>query len=1005
MRKYALCLILVAIPVLLRAQADAEELFRWAYERLTERQYRNAWLYFERFIRAYPDHPLLPEAYYYQAEAALGMGYHEQALRLYEAFVERFPGHPFAAEALLFLGRRAFAEGNYALALLYWNQIPERAVGASLQAQVLFWVGEAQRHLKQLGEAEATYQKILERYPRSESAPLALYTLAELYIEQNRLLEARRALERLQRDYPDQVRRADFVLWLAELQAQTGALQELVNTLTPRVDRLPGELAPRALYLLGAAYSRLGDPARASVYFERLLQEHAHSPQARIAHYELAWALAAQGAYAQAAASMSALAESGSDSLARMAAHYAAAFWERAGRWEQARQAYASAAARFPSGPWGDRLLLEWGRLELRQDRPAEAIPIFRRLLERYPDSPLLMEGLEWLARAHLLLGEYTRAAEVLEVAASLGTVPLEIRHRARFMKAWTLLRGGLYAQALEECERLYREAPTGPWAPEALFWAAEAHFQLRRPDRAAELWGEFLRAFSAHPYALAARYARAWALFQAARYQEAIPVFRDFLALYRPSARDLVRYDQDARLRLADSYFALKQYAEAVAAYQAVIDRGGSEVDYALFQQALARYYSNAPSEAIRLLRLLRERYPRSAYVDEAQYQIGWIYFRLGRYQEAVAEFERLRTESPDSPLAPRALYNIGDAHYNAGRLEQAIAAYEALVQQYPQHPLVVEALSSAQYAYEALGRPEEGETLLERFAAQRPGDPLVEELRYRLGELRLQAGRYEDAVRALERFVQTAHSSPRLPEAYYNLGFAYRQLGRLEQAIAIWQRLVSDFPQSDRRRDALRQLGEVYLETDRPRQAIGAFQLWEQSAPTAEERLWAAIGQAQAYLELGNPAQAEGVLRRTLNRARAEEQVTLQAELTLARALEALGQTQEAERLYIKVASSGYTELAAEAQFRLGLLYRRLGRLTQAVDVLERVAVAFPGELEWVVQARLEQARILRDIGNRLQAIRLYESILRDYPGTQAALEAARELAALRGQGSPRR
>jgi tetratricopeptide (TPR) repeat protein len=103
--------------------------------------------------------------------------------------------------------------------------------------------------------------------------------------------------------------------------------------------------------------------------------------------------------------------------------------------------------------------------------------------------------------------------------------------------------------------------------------------------------------------------------------------------------------------------------------------------------------------------------------------------------------------------------------------------------------------------------------------------------------------------------------------------------------------------------------------------------------------------------------------------------------------------------------VASSGYTELAAEAQFRLGLLYRRLGRLTKAVDVLERVAVAFPGELEWVVQARLEQARILRDIGNRLQAIRLYESILRDYPGTQAALEAARELAALRGQGSPRR
>ncbi|MCX7907187.1 MAG: tetratricopeptide repeat protein [Bacteroidetes bacterium] len=986
------------------AQADPEALFRQAYERLVERQYRDAWRQFDRFIALYPDHVLLPEAYYYQAEAALGMGYQERALQLYESFVQRFPYHPFALEALLFLGQSALKADNYALALLYWRQVRARAGEAGLRAQAEFWIAEAYRRLGRLQEAEAAYQEVYRRHPRSEVALIALYTLAQLYLEQGRLEEAQQVLERIQRAYPEQATRPDFVLWLAELRARTGRLEELVADLVPRLDRLPFDLQARALFWIGTAYAKMRDPARALVYFERLRREHPRSPQARRAQYEMAWAYAEQGAYAQAAAAFAELAASGLDSLSEAAAYYAAAFWERAGRIEEARRAYGSLLERFSGGSWQDRALLEWGRLELRQNRPAEAIPILRRLLERHPNSPLLSEGLEWLGRAHLLLGEYTRAAEVLEVAASLGDVPLEMRHRARFLKAWTLLRGGFYRQALQECERIYQEAPSGPWAPEALFWAAEAQFQLGQAERAAELWGRFLSAFRDHPYSTAARYGRAWALFRAGRYVEAIPEFRAFLGAYRPPVGALIRYDDDARLRLADAHFALKQYAEAIAAYQAVIDRGGAGADYALFQQAMARYYGNSPQEAIRLLRLLRERYRSSAYADEAHYQIGWIYFRLGRYPEAIAEFERLRSQNPASPFAPQALYNIGDAYYNAGRLEEAVRAYEDFVRQYPQHPLVVEAISSAQYAYEALGRSEQGEALLERFAAQNPDNPLVEELRYRIGELRLQAGRYEEAIRALRRFIETARGTRRLPEAYYNLGFAYRQLGRLEEAIATWQRLVSDFPGADQRRDALRQLGELYLEQGRYRQAIGVYQLWEQAARTAEERLSALVGQAQAHLELGNAAQAEQLLRRALGRDGGDSLTVLRAELVMARALEAQGRLEEAERLYQKVANAGQADPGAEAQFRLGILYRRRGLLAQAVDAFNRVGIVFGGELEWVVRARLEQAHTLRDMGNRAQAIRLYESILQDYPGTQAALEAARELAALQ-RANPRR
>lgn len=69
---------------------------------------------------------------------------------------------------------------------------------------------------------------------------------------------------------------------------------------------------------------------------------------------------------------------------------------------------------------------------------------------------------------------------------------------------------------------------------------------------------------------------------------------------------------EQDARLRIADCQFMLKQYKLARAGYQRVVDLDLSTAPYALFQLAAVSGVTSS-NEKISLLQQLLEKYPAS--------------------------------------------------------------------------------------------------------------------------------------------------------------------------------------------------------------------------------------------------------------------------------------------------------------------------------------------------------------------------------------------------------
>ncbi len=649
---------------------------------------------------------------------------------------------------------------------------------------------------------------------------------------------------------------------------------------------------------------------------------------------------------------------------------------------------------------WPDHELTRHALFELgvgyyEQRRWDEANATLTRVAERYPDTELAGEALYLKANTAIAGGSFEEAMENFDRAAQLGAAPPELKDEVRFQRAWLHYRNGNYTEALEGFMEIHGENPRSDRGTESLFWAAESQFQLDNVDRAAELFTQYLRDVPGGKHVDAAHYALGWSYFRQGNYSRAADEFRTFLNEYRTSGEsEHVPYRSDALLRLADSYYALKRYSDAIRTYREVADQAG---DYALYQ--IAQAFSNAGDayEAVTAFRNLLELYPDSPWAEEARYNLGYTFFQSQDYDQAVAEYRRLIDDHPNDPLAAKAQYGIGDALFNAGRAADAVDAYRSVLEEYPNSAYVSDAAAGIQYALISMGDDSRAAAIIDDFIASHPNSPVADELRFRKAEVNYQSGRTAQALEDLQDFVSNSRNPQLLADAYFYLGAIYSDREQAEQAASHFRQVIDQFPESDRFPDAARQLGRIYLDQERPRDALDVFRRLE-SSRRDDSRLLAEAryGQGMALIQLNRMEEAERLLL-DASEAAPEAVETLPAMLGLARVYERSNRVREALGLYTRVVDRSSDEIGAEALYRLGALHRTMGNHREAVDELGRLPVLYSGFTDWVARGFLEQARAFRQMGQTGDASQVYDRVIEEYGGTAYARTARQEKEAL--------
>lgn len=977
-----------------RAAASPSQEFADAVEAFDQRLYEQAMHDFRAFRDAHPDHPSAGDALYYEARSALSLGREEEAVRLFRDLEQQYPAHPRAAEARLSLGRTFLQDGDRARGRRVLEEIAAESAGTPLAARALYLLGTNARERGDAEEALAYFERARAQAADAEVAAAAWSAAGATQLEMERYEEAAASFEALGEQFPTSPYAENLGTALAEVYYELGRYERAAEELRSRMESLSGQTRTRAVFLLAESYTQMRETEAAREQYRRLLDDGSLpgvEPYRRPARYGRAWNEWLAGRPAAAIPSFQAVRSGHTDDLALRATYHEAVAHLRTGSLEAARGLFRQVVDTWPQSRFAATAQYEIGTIAYRQQAYDEAAAAFRAVLRR-EGAARRGDAAYWLGNAYLAAGALDRALEAYNRAIRQDTAPDSLRDEVRFRKAWAHYREDDFEAAASAFSEL-ASSPASSRSRDALFWGGDSFLQAGRLQEARRLLQRYVNEAPTGRHAAEAHYVLGWVHFKNRAFQRAADAFRTFLRRW-DGRESSVPYEQDARLRLADSYYAQKRYGEAVDVYRRV---DGDGADYALYQTGQALRFAGKPEEALATLQSLIDTYSNSPWRQEALYQTGLIAFQEGDYDAARSAYRRLLQAYPDGRYAARAQYGIGDAFYNAGTFDRAARAYQQVLKRYPDSKTATEAASSLFFALNAAGDSGRAEAVVDSFEAANPDSDLVGQLRFRRAEAAYQSGDRDDALRLFRSFTRTSSNDALLPQAYYYLGIIYADRGVTEEARTYLQQLVDTYPDSRRRPEAALRLGDLNLEADNHEAALTAYRTAAESDGIgAELQAQARYGQSRALLELGRGDAAEDLLRRIIDANRGGP-LLASARLGLGRLYVDRGDPTQAIGLFRQVAESARSEAGAEALYRLGRLLREQGRPRDAIAELSRTSSLFAGYPEWVARSLLEQARAHRQLGQTGQANTLYDRVAREYSGTAYAETARAEQDAL--------
>lgn len=983
-------------PVLAQREVPRpEHAFASAVQLYEQRLYPEAASALSAFRSAHPSHVAAPQTLYLEARSALAQEDGSDTRRLLDRLQQKYPAHPRAQTAKLGLAQYYLDQGTPQKAKSLLQVIATAPNSPTEGARALYLLGRTEQKQGNPDTALPYFKRIYSRYPNAELAPAALYAQATTQVRQKRYDQATTSFERLGERYADSPFAQNLGTVLGEVYYRVGQYENAATELQQRLPNLQGTERIRALFLLGEAYSQLDRGEAAVTQYRQVLEEAPNGSYATPARYGLARRYYASDRY-DAAAKAFAKVRATDAPLAPRATYYEAVNRTLLGAQKQALQLYRTYLKTAEDDRLATEARFEEGLLLYQQQQYGEAAAAFQTVTQEgaAPDERV-GEAYYWLGNASLASDQLDRALDAYTQAVERGAASESAKVEVRFQKAWALYQNGRYGEAGPIFRSLAEDYPETDRGQDALFWGADTFYQQDRYRRAQALFQRFLDTEPAGPKRAGAQYALAWTHFKQRRFEPAARRFRQFLAVDGGRPDSNIPYGQDARLRLADCYFALKRYEDAIAAYDRV---RGTGTEYALYQAGKALYYANRSDEALDRLQRFAERSPDSPRRPDALYQIGDIHFQQQRYEAARKAFRRLQNEYPDHARAAQALYAIGDTYYNAGEMKEAVQAYRTVLETYPETSSASEAASSLFFALNAAGQADRAEDLIASIAENTPNADLGERLRYHRARAAYQRGASKRALELFRTFVRTASTSSLIPDAYYYLGLLHADLDQYAEAKNYLQQLKEQYPENDHHAEGSLRLGEIHLDQGAYKKAVDAYRTAAESEQTSEELpAQARYGQSKALLQLGRTDEAETLLTtivETENRGPFQDA----ARLGLARVRENQGRTADALDLYRRVVKSSESETGAEALYRLGRQLRTQGQAQTAVQELERMPSLFAGYPEWEARALLEQARAYRDLGETGQAVQLYDEVRESFSGTPFAKTAREEKQSLK-------
>ena len=686
----------------------------------------------------------------------------------------------------------------------------------------------------------------------------------------------------------------------------------------------------RAAYRRARLYTDAGDYVAAQAHYEVILTSDPDAELAAATRYYLGDTLYARGKLDEADAAMERLLEKHPDSefetfallkranirRRRLSQEFADTGQLDAVLIEEALFFYQLARDAAETDRLTAEVLYQKADLYFRQELFEDAAGLYRRLLQTYPDD--------------------VRAED------------------ARLQAAWSALRSGFYAEALEISELALAEDTEDGKVDEWLYIKANCQRQLLQTGAAAATYRDLRERFPESRFANAAQYETAVAFYKAGEYEEAIRAAEDIRMVRDKS--------EDVNWLLAEAYAALGRSAEAVQHYRLVVrDADGSErARDAMYRLAHHLRQEGSYREAAQFYQQLVETFPDSSLAPQSLFASGYALSRAGAHEEAVRDWRRLVRDYPDDALAEEALYQKAMGEIRLQRNRDALSTLAELQRLYPDSRYQADSYywrGMLQFDAEEYA---EAEPLLREALQRVSRDDLRRDAQFQLGIVLQRLGQPTESAELLDALIASPLRE-RFPPALLEWVAAHHSAEGQYDQMATVAALLAEHDDAAWQQSGKTLLGRAYAGKNADADAEAA---WRQALDIDVRTTYAgeaALRLGLLLLEREDFDEARTYLRRVSELAAGSEADAVRARslLGLGKVELGMGRPSEAARLFLSIGILyDDPDLVPESLYLAAQAFDEQGRQDDLKQVVTELEERYP-ESEWAEKTRQTWAR----------------------------------------------
>lgn len=966
-------------------KTDPTKQFKEGLELFQRKNYAACRSVMEDWVKSHPNDALLPEARYFIAISAINL-FHNDGEKLIEEFVRKNPKHPKASLAYLELANHYYRNRKYEEAAASFEKVDISALSEEGIMEMKFKEGYSWFNLKETEKALENFDHAKKMKSPYQAA--AAYYAGFLNIRIGNFEQAIEDLEIAEGSPSYQ----DAVPPL-KAQAYYGMrdFDRVINYSRPFLREGQPVKSKNELYLTVAdAYFQKKEYAEAAGFYEDFLKP-ARSPDKAIL-FRAGYSEFQTGAYKMAELFLKNAALD-RDSIGQYASFILGQTYIKLDNKTFALSAFDKARKLDFSDEIREEAEFYYGKVAFENGNYSETITVYTDFKNNYPNSKRTGEINDLISQSYLNTNNLDQALAYIENLPVMSDRIKAVYQKVTFKKGTELFNAGKYYEAVNMLEKSSRYPYDKDILLQTYFWMGETYSIGNKYPEAIDAYTKVFendpngRSFS-H---IKSRYGIGYAYYNTGDYTRALNHFRAYVE--RVEAENTNLFLNDALLRLADCYYAVKEYNRAIDFYNLALSRGNPEKDYGYFQIGMVYGIEKNITSAIENFNRVIEQYPDSRLVDDAMFYKAQVTFENGNYPLAIERFSDLIKQHLQSSYIPQAYVSRAIAYFNLKKFDSAISDYQYVLRQYPQSAVTNNALLGLQETLNAVNRTEELAEYIALIKESNPDNKNLESIEFESAKSLYYSLNYNRAIQAFTTFINTYPDSPFFTEANYYLGECYYRNDNKAEAVRQFTRVIGDLNSKWYNRSILR-LAILHLELDDYLEAITYYQKLAVIARNKKDEYNAWSGLMECYYELNRYDSTIYYANLILEKGVVAANAQTRANLYLGKAMEAKGDDTGAVDYYLNTVNTAKDENAAESQYRIAHIFYDQGEYRRSIETLFNLNENFIAYDYWIGKSFILIARNYIELNEYFQAEATLNSVIERSPLEEIRREAQKIL-----------